>query len=130
MQSKVCKSCGIEKQDDDFVKADGRHRSTRNRCKDCHKKQSSIRKKLRKENPPPDAGECPICSKFTEDWVLDHCHNKGSFRGYICRHCNSGIGLLGDSIQDLENAIKYLKKHQPRVNFVSKFVRILGSKND
>ena len=50
MQSKVCKSCGIEKQDKDFIKSDGQHRSTRNRCKDCHKKQSSIRKKLRQEN--------------------------------------------------------------------------------
>lgn len=106
--SKVCKTCGIKKSNDEFVKADGQHRSTRNRCKDCHKAQANIRKKLRKENPPPKSGKCPVCQKHTEDWVLDHCHVNESFRGYICRYCNSGIGLLGDDIDGVVNALNYL----------------------
>jgi hypothetical protein len=108
MSNKICKTCGIEKPDEDFIKADGQHRSTRHRCKECHKEQSNIRKQLRKENPPPESGQCPICKKHTEDWVLDHCHNNGVFRGYICRYCNSGIGLLGDNIEGLVSALNYL----------------------
>jgi len=108
MSSKVCKTCGIVKDDSEFIKADGQHRSTRNRCKECHKAQSAIRKKLRKENPPPKSGCCPICKKHTEDWVLDHCHSDEKFRGYICRYCNSGIGLLGDTKEGLVNALNYL----------------------
>ena len=106
--SKICKTCGQEKPDAEFIKADGQHRSTRNRCKICHKNQSDIRKSLRKENSPPPCGPCPICKKHTEDWVLDHCHKYEIFRGYICRYCNSGIGLLGDDTEGLVNALNYL----------------------
>tara|TARA_B100001939_G_scaffold348108_1_gene372722 strand:- start:2803 stop:3261 length:459 start_codon:yes stop_codon:yes gene_type:complete len=106
---KTCKTCGEEKLDCEFVKADGQHRATRNRCKDCHKKQSDLRKKLRKENPPPDAGICPICQHHTDKWVLDHCHTNETFRGYICTSCNSGIGLLHDDPDILIRASEYLK---------------------
>lgn len=108
MSNKICKTCGLEKSDEDFIKADGQHRSTRNRCKDCHKIQADVRKQLKLDNPLPEYGNCPICNKYTEDWVLDHCHDDGKFRGYICRHCNSGIGLLGDNINGLVNALNYL----------------------
>ena len=36
-KGKVCKSCKKRKPDSEFVKADGKHRATRNRCKVCHK---------------------------------------------------------------------------------------------
>lgn len=53
MSSKICKTCKVEKQDEEFIKADGQHRSTRNRCKECHKQQSNIRKQLRKKTHHP-----------------------------------------------------------------------------
>ena len=107
---KVCKTCKQKKRDDEFVKADGKHRSTRNRCKVCHKEQADIRRKLRKENPPAEAGICQICQNHTDKWVLDHCHTNMSFRGYICTSCNSGIGLLHDDPEVLERAVKYLNR--------------------
>ena len=39
---------------------------------------------------------------------LDHCHETGIFRGWICNSCNRGLGLLGDNIDGLNNGIKYL----------------------
>ena len=33
-----------------------------------------------------------------------------SFRGFICKVCNSSIGGLGDCEQGVERALKYLKK--------------------
>ena len=107
---KICKTCKQEKPDSEFVKADGKHRATRNRCKICHKQQADIRRKLRKENPPPKAGLCQICQTETERWVLDHCHIEETFRGYICTSCNSGIGLLNDDPDILQRALHYLIK--------------------
>ena len=108
---KRCKTCKVEKPDSEFVKADGKHRATRNRCKVCHKQQADIRRKLRKENPPPEFGTCKICKTYTENWVLDHCHSSMKFRGYICTSCNSGIGLLHDDPEILERALKYLREN-------------------
>ena len=107
---KTCKTCGETKPDSEFEKADGRHRATRNRCKVCFKKQAILRRKLRKENPPPAPGICPICKEETNAWVPDHCHHTEAFRGYMCRTCNAGIGLLHDDIEVLNRAVDYLTK--------------------
>ncbi len=39
---------------------------------------------------------------------VDHCHKTGRVRGIICGHCNTMLGKAKDSLQVLENAIKYL----------------------
>jgi len=39
---------------------------------------------------------------------IDHNHKSGNVRGLLCNKCNGGIGLLGDSIQILKRAVKYL----------------------
>lgn len=52
---------------------------------------------------------CEICKKETT-LVLDHCHNTGKFRGWICSNCNLGLGLFKDNAQSLLNAIHYLRK--------------------
>lgn len=56
---------------------------------------------------------CAICDKefvSKKDIKIDHCHATNKFRGLLCHHCNVGIGHLKDSIQLLNNSIKYLKK--------------------
>lgn len=106
--TKECRTCGEYKPDCEFTKADGRHRATRNRCKECSNKQTKIRRLLRKAYPPPPPGACPICSTHTTDWVLDHCHIEGKFRGYICKSCNAGIGLLHDDPSIVFRAHEYL----------------------
>lgn len=40
---------------------------------------------------------------------LDHDHETGEFRGWLCQKCNMGIGQLGDNIEGLQQAIDYLK---------------------
>jgi hypothetical protein len=67
-------------------------------------------------NPPGDikSGACEICSRVFEKLVLDHCHDTGLIRGWLCRNCNLGMGLLGDSQDGLLNAVAYLKKHGPK----------------
>lgn len=43
---------------------------------------------------------------------VDHCHKTGKVRGLLCSTCNSGIGMLKDSIPHLKSAITYLKRNR------------------
>lgn len=61
--------------------------------------------------------KCAVCGNLFTDKgnryaCVDHCHDTGKVRGLLCVKCNSGIGLLGDSIKMLEKAIQYL--HEQR----------------
>lgn len=40
---------------------------------------------------------------------LDHCHATNTFRGWLCKRCNTGLGLLGDDLESVLKAVKYLK---------------------
>lgn len=42
--------------------------------------------------------------------ALDHCHDSNEFRGWLCRKCNTGLGLLGDSEDAILRALEYLRK--------------------
>lgn len=52
---------------------------------------------------------CKICGK-KKKLVVDHDHKTGKIRGLLCRRCNSGIGLLGDTAIALECALYYLRR--------------------
>jgi len=52
---------------------------------------------------------CELCGT-EESLCYDHCHDSMKFRGVLCSRCNSGIGFLGDTLEDLERAVKYLRK--------------------
>ena len=53
--------------------------------------------------------KCPICAEPDAKLVLDHDHDDSSIRGLICGRCNTGLGMLGDSIETLKSAIRYLE---------------------
>lgn len=44
----------------------------------------------------------------TGDWYMDHKHG-GKFRGLLCHYHNTLLGNAHDSIEELEDAIEYLK---------------------
>jgi len=63
-------------------------------------------------------GRCGICER-TVLWefegkgnrdrlCVDHCHETGEVRGILCWSCNAGLGKLGDTVEALERAIRYL----------------------
>lgn len=55
---------------------------------------------------------CECCGKKPErrSLNLDHCHATGVFRGWLCQRCNTGLGLLGDTIESLGHAVRYLER--------------------
>ena len=70
------------------------------------------RKKSRKRRglpvptrPMPELCEANCGRKASH---LDHCHETGLFRGWLCNHCNLGIGKLGDNLEGLARATAYL----------------------
>lgn len=123
---KECKECSDEvkqrwyRNNFERLSKEGREKY----AKDPHKyRDSSLRwrygitqddydKKLAEQK-----GTCAICKQPKlrhKDRVLavDHCHASGKFRGILCTKCNTGIGLFGDDIIRLEDAIKYLKENK------------------
>lgn len=40
---------------------------------------------------------------------IDHCHQTGRVRGILCGGCNTALGRLGDTVESLEQVVKYLK---------------------
>ena len=54
---------------------------------------------------------CAICEKFfIQSPEVDHCHITGKVRGLLCGPCNSGIGMLKDSLLIVLRAALYLQK--------------------
>lgn len=63
------------------------------------------------------SGKCAICDTLHNPaekkgrLYVDHDHDTGAVRALLCKHCNSMLGYAKDSVETLEKAISYLKKH-------------------
>ena len=65
---------------------------------------------------------CAICQrpenrmsrdkKHMSELCLDHNHETGANRGFLCHSCNTGLGKFQDSIEQLQRAIDYLRKYE------------------
>ena len=63
--------------------------------------------------------ECPLCHKMgivevTVRVRLDHNHNTGQARDFICDSCNTGLGRFMNGENLLNNAIAYLQDWENR----------------
>ena len=132
-----CSDCGLEAHDNEglnlFTSAPGCKHGKRNRCIQCSYK---ISKAAAEKNPkktrdwktkhqvmkrygitPEQYAErmatssvCECCGN-KENLCYDHCHDTMAFRGVLCRSCNRSIGQLGDTLEGVERALNYLRKH-------------------
>lgn len=74
------------------------------RMREQHRKYMGLPEATR---PAPATCEC--CGKPCKRALsLDHCHETGEFRGWLCRKCNSAIGMLGDNVEGVTLALYYL----------------------
>ena len=122
----TCKTCGAEKPLDAFYFKNKRTRRLSGICKECDKERIRMKHLVTKfgityidfcEMEEAQNHVCAICGEFEthrrgQRLCVDHNHETGIVRGLLCHHCNTGLGLLGDSTQTLQNAINYLEKHQ------------------
>ena len=98
------------------IKKNGLRLRVNRNCKDCSTRISSDLSKIKKgiliKHPYPEYGsKCSQCNKIVyekvEDipagqegtngpWQFDHDHKDNTFRGYTCKLCNTGTGMIGD----------------------------------
>jgi len=128
-----CSQCKTFQRASDFYVNDWRATGRASRCKSCFRDNYYADRKRIKfqrifkafgitetryfEILEAQGGACAICRQPEKSirfkyLAVDHCHKTGKIRGLLCHRCNKSLGSLLDSIESLENAIEYLKKHQ------------------
>lgn len=86
-----------------------RLRSVCNRCSAARSAASQygveleVVKLIRAEDRP-----CQICGRLAK-LQIDHDHNTGRARGFLCGKCNKGIGMFNDDKELLIKALAYLE---------------------
>jgi len=122
-KKKVCIYCKEEKPVNEFPKHSQKVDGLDTRCKSCIKKRSLIVNEIRKTAPPmtkfceccgkkPNKGLDRNMSKRELSLVLDHDPITNKFRGWICDDCNKSIGSLGDTLEGVMKAVRYLEKFE------------------
>jgi len=130
-ETRLCIHCGmyksLDEMDVDRPHTAPRGKGYRNECKACRKQISKDIRKLKREYAslkPHLTDTCPICKKTGIElmvgrsqgahkrgpWVLDHCHDTLTFRGWICHDCNNGLSGFRDDLDNVKSAVKYLRK--------------------
>jgi len=119
VESKVCTKCGELKPLVEFTKARNLDNTPKNKgrnpeCKKCeYARRKGERDSYRRAGKPmiPKIGyPCQCCGRTDKKIVFDHCHETLEWRGWLCTQCNVAIGQLGDTIEGVERALKYLKR--------------------
>jgi len=132
-KEKFCKYCGHTKPLSSFDKSQSGRFGVRPYCKSCREKtysrhsnrtpESIIRNEAERRRKieggynillAQQGGTCAICNRppGKQRLYVDHCHKTGVFRGLLCATCNSNLGKWRDSIETLERAADYLRKHR------------------
>ena len=113
---KECRKCGLIKENSEFrirndYMREGKpiERCLYTYCRECEKLIAESTAKAKKDAPPQPSC-CDMCGKYGVKLFLDHCHKTDRFRGWLCNNCNRGLGFLGDDIESLEVARRYLIK--------------------
>ena len=131
METKLCKACDTIKPVSDFYYQRGKPSHPCKECKKASIKEARTPEKIREDNlkkfgitqrdyelmfSEQDCG-CAICGGTTmpgdkKYLAVDHCHSTGEVRGLLCNSCNLLLGHAKDSVETLQNAIDYLRKHE------------------
>ena len=121
-EGKVCIKCDTYLPLSAFSPSSGGN-FLRPECRACNYELQKVRDMLREQYGMPEQGYiCPICRSDAEKvkgkgnkrngpWVLDHCHDTKTFRGWLCHTCNRSLGGFNDDLERLNRAKEYLEKH-------------------
>ena len=122
-EGKECYRCGEHKPLEAFGKRTGKGLNALwGVCKTCRYDQNRNTRYLREFNITLDdynqmfaeqEGKCGCCGKHQVELnrrlAVDHDHDTMEVRGLLCTDCNVSIGKLGDTVESIENALRYLK---------------------
>lgn len=134
IQTKVCIKCNEEKPLSKFAPRtrdkNGNPTEHRNDCTDCQKEKSKEVSDLKKKHSQPDINTyvCPVCHRDKDDlaytkwknpFVLDHDHNTGDARGWICQDCNTAIARIHDCAETARRMITYIENEDRSLYLVT-----------
>ena len=88
-------------------------RRRRPECKPCMAKIARIKKKM-VIREVAEGARCEICNTDVEI-VNDYCPDTGGFRGTLCRSCDKGLELLGDTSQNMARVLNRMMIANQRV---------------
>ena len=106
-----------QKNKDKMVKASKEYRENNKEKVKASRKVTSKKYRVEKEygisieeyyDAMTTSNVCEKCGT-TEKLCYDHDHTTMEFRGVLCSSCNAGIGLLGDTIKGVREALEYLE---------------------
>ena len=83
------------------------------RLRAISKRNQRVKVEVLATRPRPNA--CEVCGERPDGKGLhfDHDHVTGSFRGWLCHHCNVSIGMVNDDPVRLRALVKYLENGGP-----------------
>lgn len=135
MNEIVCACCKEQKPDTEFANSSSKKNGKQSYCRPCataarrkspYKRNVSVERKAQmkykygltleafEELWEAQDGACAICKKKLQTnnrgVSIDHNHETGFVRGLLCNPCNTGLGLLRDSISLLNSAVSYLEE--------------------
>ena len=117
MSRSTCRDCGNLLTEENRVMKSVSKKGKQyylNRSKPCIVEAEILLRNIKKKNPQPAAGTPCACCGGIDKLFCDHDHASKEFRAFICRSCNSGLGLLGDSEAGLRQALAYLARTNVR----------------
>tara|TARA_R100000781_G_scaffold1447_2_gene2390 strand:- start:1239 stop:1580 length:342 start_codon:yes stop_codon:yes gene_type:complete len=107
--TKSCCACKEDKPLEEFHKDSREPDGRRPDCADCRNKNKKIIRDLRKiVGEPPQ--NCQCCGRPAKNHKLslDHDHETGEFRGWLCQPCNRSLGIIGDDLESVMRFVTYL----------------------
>lgn len=101
----------INKKNLDYYYAN-RERYIKKRVEYARLKKFGMIPELYEEMLNKQNNKCGICGTDKPggrgQWHIDHCHKTNKIRGLLCQKCNMALGMFGDNIEVLLNAVKWL----------------------
>ena len=122
-----CEKCEKWKPESEMeirpYKEDGT-KGARGQCKKCQRKSSKALGVLHKQYDHTKTDYCWACGRKEGEKVgtrkrtkmqLDHCHETGELRGWLCSMCNVGLYKSGDTLESTTRLLAYVIRAEIRI---------------
>jgi len=125
MRKNIKRNLGVPRYEDQaaYMRA-YRARKAEGRTENQPKAVTKMMEQLGLSERPAAGSACPICGYVTTGTigngrgygadllVLDHDHDTGKFRGWICSNCNRTLGWAGDNLEGVMRFVRYLEEEE------------------